>query len=150
MQTGFGHEYHILKQEKMSILCVWKHLICELYMKELCACMMVLRHILAVVWEMISTIPIMTDEDPVHGLCARLVWILWILTCRDSKRPLYMRLLLTTKRQFTIALWTPVVRLSSNWFCIFERTVIHDESCQGVHWISSRASWTLIVNILFQ
>jgi hypothetical protein len=35
VQTNFGHEFHIPKQEKMFIsACVWKHLICELSLKE--------------------------------------------------------------------------------------------------------------------
>jgi hypothetical protein len=37
VQTNFGHEFQIPKQEKMSTsTCVWKHLICELQLKECC------------------------------------------------------------------------------------------------------------------
>jgi hypothetical protein len=37
VKTNFGDKFHILKQEKMSIsTCVWKHLICELSLKEYC------------------------------------------------------------------------------------------------------------------
>jgi hypothetical protein len=49
---------------------------------------MVLRHILAVLCEMFSITPIMTDgqveEDPLHGLHARQIQILWIFTYRDT------------------------------------------------------------------
>jgi hypothetical protein len=49
---------------------------------------MVLRHILGLLWEMFSVTPIMTDgqveEDPLHGLHARQIWILWIFTSGDT------------------------------------------------------------------
>jgi hypothetical protein len=48
-----GHEFPIQKQEKLSITtCVRKYFICELWLKEYWKCMMVLRHILAVMCEM--------------------------------------------------------------------------------------------------
>jgi hypothetical protein len=62
VRTNFGHEFHIPEQEKMSTTtCVRKYLICDLSLKEYCTCMMVLRHILAVLCELSSITPIITD-----------------------------------------------------------------------------------------
>jgi hypothetical protein len=48
---------------------------------------MVLRHILAMLREVFSVTPVMTDgkveEVPLHGLHACQIWILWIFTCGD-------------------------------------------------------------------
>jgi hypothetical protein len=62
VRKNFGHEFHIPKQEKISIwTCIPKHLVSELKLNEYCTCMMVLRHILAVLCEMFSVTPIITD-----------------------------------------------------------------------------------------
>jgi hypothetical protein len=65
---------------------------------------------------MFSVTHIMADgyieEDPLHGLQAHHIWILWIFTCGDNKNLLCTQILLTTKRYFTIALRMPV-RLST-------------------------------------
>jgi hypothetical protein len=70
--------------------------------------MMVLRHIVAVLCEMFSVTTVLTDrsveEDPLHGFHARQIWIIWIFTCGDTKKLLFMELLLTTKIHFTIAI----------------------------------------------
>jgi hypothetical protein len=77
---------------------------------------MVLWHILAMLCKMFTITPIVTDrqvkEDPWHSLHARQIWILWIFTCGDSWNPLYIQILLPTRRHFTIVLWKPV-RLSA-------------------------------------
>jgi hypothetical protein len=52
VQTKYGHEFHTPKQKKISgTICVRKHLIFELQPKECCTCMMVLRHVVALLCE---------------------------------------------------------------------------------------------------
>jgi hypothetical protein len=50
--------------------------------------MLVLKHILARLCKMVSVTHIMTDreveEDPLHGLYACQIEILWIFTCGDT------------------------------------------------------------------
>jgi hypothetical protein len=69
------------------------YMICQSYWKmyhwqsehECGTCMMVLRHILAVLCEMFSVTCIMSEgqveEDPLRGLQDHPTWILWIFTC---------------------------------------------------------------------
>jgi hypothetical protein len=49
---------------------------------------MVLWHILVVLCEMFSVTSMAIDryveEDPLYGLHARKIWILWIFTCGDT------------------------------------------------------------------
>jgi hypothetical protein len=75
-------------------------------------CMMVLRHILAVLCKAFSEKSIITDEYVEEGLHACQIWILCIFTCGNTWKSLCMQLLLTTKKHLTIALWMPV-RLSA-------------------------------------
>jgi hypothetical protein len=132
------------------------YMICQSYWQskhERGTCVMVLRHILAVLCEVFSVIAIMTDgqveEDPLHGLHAHLTSVLWIFTCRDTWKPSCMQLLLATKKHFTVALWL-TVRLSAtapaslNW-------------CGGPRWDVSRFTFNLmentfsfIINVVFQ
>jgi hypothetical protein len=60
----------------------------------------------------LSITAIMSDgyvnEDPLHGLYARQIAILWIFACGNIQAHLYMQLLLTTKSHFIMTLWTPV------------------------------------------
>jgi hypothetical protein len=77
MRTSFGHEFHIPKQEKT---CLNQRVSGNIYMHD-----GVFRHILAMLCEMFSITPIMNngyvEEDPLHGLHARQILILWIFTC---------------------------------------------------------------------
>jgi hypothetical protein len=75
-------------------------------------------------------------EDPLHGLHSRQIWILWIVTCENTQTSWCMQLLLTTKRQLTIALWMPV-RLSATL-----------KRCSGPRWDSSRRALNLMEDIL--
>jgi hypothetical protein len=73
---GTSSTYRTSKEEKIYITtCVRKHLISELWLKEYCTCMTVFQHILAMLCEMFSITPVITDglleEDPLHGLHAR-------------------------------------------------------------------------------
>jgi hypothetical protein len=70
MRTTFGHEFHKPKQENMSASAyLWKYLICELQQKEYHACMMVLRHMLAVLCEMFSVTAVMTEGQMEEDHC---------------------------------------------------------------------------------
>jgi hypothetical protein len=88
-------------------------------------CMIVLRHILAVLREMFWITSIVTDgqveEVPLHGLFS-------IFTCGDIWNPVCMQLLLTT--QTVIALWMPV-RLSAT-------ALASSYGCGGPWWDVSR------------
>jgi hypothetical protein len=47
----------------------------------------------------------------------------------------------------TVDVWQTI----RNYPGIFERmAAVRDETCRGVHWISWRKFWTLIINVLFQ
>jgi hypothetical protein len=102
------------------------------------------RHILAVLCEMFSITRIMTDgyveEDPLHGLHARLTWILCIFTYENTWKPFCTQLLLTTKRHFTISLWMPV-RLSA-----IAPAFLY--GCGGPWWDVSRLALNLMEDIL--
>jgi hypothetical protein len=105
--------------------------------------MMALRHILAVLWEMLSVTPIMADgqveEVPLHALHAHQIWILWIFDSGDTKKSICIQLLLTTKRRFNISVWIPI-RLSAT---AAERL----NGCDGP-WDASRRALNLMENIL--
>jgi hypothetical protein len=54
--------------------------------------------------------------------------------------PLFMQLLLATKRHFTIALWMPVrVSATTPPPPFWTDVLVHDEACRGAHWISREA-----------
>jgi hypothetical protein len=80
------------------------------------------------------------EEDPLHGFHARQIWIFWIFVSEDTYNPLCMQLLLTTKRHFTNAIWTPV-RLSST-------TPAALNGCDGPWWDVSRLAVNLMEDIL--
>jgi hypothetical protein len=104
-------------------------------------CMMVLRHILAVLCEMFSVTPNNTDgwvrEDPLRGLHARQILILWVFTSGDTWKPLCIQILLTTKRHFSIALRMPV-KLSAT----------TPASCVGSWWYVSRRELNRVEGVL--
>jgi hypothetical protein len=64
---------------------------------------------------MFSVTPIMTNEqiekDTLHGLLTRHIWIFWIISCWDTWTFLWVQLLMSPRRHFTISLWM-TVRLS--------------------------------------
>jgi hypothetical protein len=76
---------------------------------------------------------------PLHGLHASFrLRILWIFTCGDTIKPLYLQPLLTTKRH--IALWMPV-RVSAT-------TPVSLHGCGGPSWDMSRRALNLVEDIL--
>jgi hypothetical protein len=69
----FKHKFHIAKQGKMSTpTCVPKYLICEFSLKECDTCMMVFRHILAVLCEMFSVTWLMDKDRRTHCMASML------------------------------------------------------------------------------
>jgi hypothetical protein len=117
-----------------------KHLICELQLKECCTCIMVLRHILAVLCEIRNTFrdrwtrrggptawpPRSPDLNP---LDLRPCWQ------QRGTSPSCCGCL-SDYPQLPRHLWTDAA--------------IHDETCRGVHWISLRTFWAFVIDVLFQ
>jgi hypothetical protein len=79
-------------------------------------CVMVLRHILAVLCEIFSITAIMTDgqvvEDAQHGLHSPHIWIPWIFTCRGHLQTLVYAAPLENEETLHHRMWMPV-RLSA-------------------------------------
>jgi hypothetical protein len=88
------------------------------------------------------------EEDPMHGIDAHQIWILWISTCGDICRALCMQFMLATKRHF-IARWIDAWQNIHNYPGIFEG-LRGSVVCRGVHWISWGIFWALILNLLLQ
>jgi hypothetical protein len=123
--TVSGREFHVPKQGTVCIsTCVRTYSVCELWLKEHCTCMIVLRHIVAVLWEMFCQ-----DQWLLRGLQVRLTSIL----CGDAYRPLCMQLLLTSPR--TVDACQNIRNCPGN---LWADVAVHDETCRGGRWMSWR------------
>jgi hypothetical protein len=150
--TNFRHHFHISKPEKMCIsTCVRKNYSCKLQVKEYCTCMMVLQHILAVLCEMFSIEPILTNgqvQDPSHGLHACQISILYrVLPVGTPKKPCVCSSCWQWRGTSPLhcGCLSDYLQLHQH---LWLDAVVHNETCCGMHLISWRTFWLLIINVL--
>jgi hypothetical protein len=102
----------------------------------------VLWHVLAVLFMADGLV----QEDPLHGLHARQTPNPLDFYLREYLKSLAYAAPADNERHFTVAM-SDYLQVPRH---LWTDAAVHEETCRGVHWISLRSFWALILILTFQ